>query len=104
MVPAHMSVLLNTGRGIDAEICGMNSVFPPDDPGSVWSQPQDFPHDSWLTHFSVLELWSGSIIAKGNTTPAIVPLFLENEITHVVEYFDRIAVTSHDHHGCFLTL
>ena len=27
MLPAHMSVLLNVGRGIDIEICGLDNVF-----------------------------------------------------------------------------
>ena len=32
MVPAHLSVPLIAGRGAGTETCGIDSVFPPDDP------------------------------------------------------------------------
>ena len=31
MVAAHLSVLLNTGRGIDTKTCGVGDVIAPDD-------------------------------------------------------------------------
>ena len=33
MVLAHLSILLNIARGIGAESCGVDNVFPPNDLG-----------------------------------------------------------------------
>ena len=56
MALAHPLLLLTAGRGISAETCGLNDVFPPDDP---CSRPETL---CWYIYLYLCILYTSSVI------------------------------------------